>query len=286
MTEKDINKKLKEYYKKKWGIVKKLLICLFLMIICVIVNAVLSMLKLQGYEIKNHEIISNVSAAVGVCAYILLIVFIIKAASFPIGRYSLNRNMAKSDIVNILKYIGSMNCGLNEQYDNLMVLSRTTNNMVHDIHNWGQNPGSEEDCYNNAWNLLDRYFQENNNILSIDIENIKEYVNKLLLQLDNRLFDVNMLAEIMRRPSSSVSNSGKKSLKVKFKFRLNAETIICAICTITLLLIVVYKSIIFWEICTAPNRIIEFFLTIGSDIIAIVFAAFSLKACWHAEYKE
>ncbi len=278
MTKEEIGKTLNEYYRKKWGIANGLIFCLAIVVICAITNSILSIFPQLNISFIYSVDLSGITAVIGVLAYILLFVFVIRAALFPMGKYSLYDSMTKGDIVNVLDYIGSMECGFNEQYDHLFVLSRTAEKMVTNIHNWQMFSTSQEGRLNRAWNLLDRYFREKK-VLNIDIGNLKSFSEELLSQLSKVEIKEEVLSEIMNRPSVSLDETEKKASKQKRPFRV--EAFIYVLCTVALGFIVLYKSAVFWKPDLAvKNRLLEYFQAIGSDIIAIVFAAFSIKACW------
>ena len=282
MTKKDIKSKIRGYYLWKWRIAWGLIIFLALTVISVIIVSLMSLFSTGDPLVFNTIKLSSLLSGVGVVSYIILLGFVFVAALFPIGKYSIDDKIQKGDITELLSYIIELKCDYNEQYDSLMVISRTTKAMVSKIIGWARD--DYEGSLNTAWNMLNRYFRDRV-ISKINFEHFQYYCKELLSQLNEDKISINSLNEILEGKWDDTSN---KAQDKRARRILPAEFWIYIICTAALLLLIVFKvASRFIKIDpSSQNIVMKLIWDVGSDIIAVVFAMFSIKTCWISTFEK
>ena len=250
MSVDEIDKKINWYYYSKMAIVYGLILFMVVFISGVIV------------QIINPTIGSAVLVCVG---FVVMIIFIIAGAAFPIGKYNIRKYIDKKDIEHILEYMKNYKDSDDKYYDALLIIFRTVREMIHDygVMNW-----ATEDVQNNAWNFLFNYLNVTH-IWKLNPVNVKKFAKELSDDIVINKINAEVLIEIEK--DKFVNESVGKKILLKWR---NAP--VAVTCLIALILLIIFKMVVFF-VPALQVDFVNLINQIGADIIAVFLAIITVR---------
>lgn len=255
-----IRKKIDWYYRGK------------LIVVC---GLFLSMIVLFVGMICEWISSTEWSGTFGFIGYVGLLLFVVFAAIYPIGRYNVRSGLVKNDILLLLDYLINYNGRDDKFYDALHVIFRTVSDMIHDngIIDWSR-PKDAEDIQSKAWNYLFNYLHVSK-IWRINPQITKEFASELKIQIQNNKIEDERLRTIAeRRFDKTIS---KKSSRFK-EISLRWNVIVAAVCLGALFFLIIFKGVLYYNPEMFNNTGLQLLNQIGADVIAFVLAILALKA--------
>jgi hypothetical protein len=258
MKKEEMQKKINIFYRCKTMIIYGLLLSLLVMLSGVIACLV-----------KTD---SNYWGNIGIIGYISLILFVIMASFFPVGKYNIKKYLKKNDITELLKYINEFNGDYNKYMDNLVVIKNTVREMIHDadmMRRGNINIDEEERTINSAWDQLYDYLYASD-LMYINRENIKKYAEELIKEIK--------AGKIIFDELEKISVQRTKEPYEKRVLPISRSKVLLILTTGALLILVIFKFILVinpeqFNIEEWPINIIY---QTGSDLIAFIFALYTI----------
>lgn len=249
MNAKDIQKKIQRHIRGK--IILSMLMIVFSFCLCI------------GVVIKNSHV------AIG--AYLMLLVVIIIGYLYPVDQ-PLSKKPTIQDYKGILDYLAniSTDTGKYTIYDGFVMIKKSLDDIAHYKLN-----GEEEYIKNNVYYLQGKFCStDNKNFIPkelYDLKYLNDTCNKLLQQMENKMFDGADL--------DAIKSNNKQKIRKK---PISHQTI----CNFLLVIFVIFKIVISispkWYNIINEVTLLRVIYNTGTDVIAVVLALWAYLKCKEA----